>query len=398
MILIELLTSPESKKFISENESANPASLALKHSNDKKLLIQLLVSQVKSRQKAKNKLPEWYQTENIIFPHGVPMEQCSSELSAKYKSSLIKGKHIVDLTGGTGIDTYYISRQFEKATYVEQDEELCNLAKHNFNVLNSNIKVENTLAQDYLNESKEHTDCYFIDPARRSVSNKKVIRIEECQPNLMGILPQMLRENTKVLVKFSPMLDIKNALQTIPSIKELYVVSVNNECKEILLLIEDSYQGGANINAVNITKKRTDKFTFTYQKEIETASTFSPPQNYLYEANTSILKAGGFKSIAAYFKLNKLQVNSHLYTSDTLVGDFKGRIFQIIDTIQVSRKALYKHLESGKANLTIRNFPLTTEQLKKKLGLKDGGDIYVFATTLNDGKHRLIVCMKVPQA
>lgn len=392
--MIQTLTSKTSQEFITQHEKEDPSVLALKYSGKIELPIQVLTAQIKSRQKAKSKLPEWYHIEGVVFPHGVSMEQCSSEKTAKYKSGLIKGKSLVDLTGGTGVDTFYLSKNFEQTTYVEQNKELCELAKHNFSVLGQEIKVIDTTTEEFLSTKENDADLYFIDPARRDNANKKVFRISDCQPNLIELLPVMMEKGSRVMVKFSPMLDIKETLKVIPEVKEVHVVSVNNECKEVLLLIENGFVGTPEIKAVNILNEATEHFTFSYNQENETLSNFSEPQKFLYEPNASILKAGAFKMVTSEFKINKLHRNSHLYTSEKLVSSFQGRTFRIIDVLPVSHKELIHFLENGKASLSTRNFPLSTQQLKKKLKLKDGGGKYIFATTLMDGKHKLIVCEK----
>lgn len=393
--MIKAITSLEAQSFITKYEQENPSELALKYAQKVEFPIQLAVSQIKSRQKAKIKLPEWYGTKNIIFPHGVSMEQCSSEKTAKYKSELIQGKSLIDLTGGTGIDTYYLSKSFEQTTYVEHNKEFCELANHNFSALGSKINVEIGEAASYVEKQESAIDWFYLDPARRDTSNKKVFKVSDCQPDLNTLLPLLLKTKANVLVKLSPMLDIKEVINTLTNIKAIHVVSAGNECKELLLLIENEYKGEITVNAVNIGNEIRDEFSFTYAKENNAKPEFSKPLQYLYEPNVSILKAGAFKSIAVDFSLFKIHRHSHLYTSEALVDNFQGRLFKIITVIPASTKALKSYLESGKANLTVRNFPLTTNQLGKKLKIKDGGKVYIFATTIAGDKHRLIVCEKL---
>jgi 16S rRNA G966 N2-methylase RsmD len=393
--LIKAITSLEAQAFIADHELDNPHELALKYAQKVDFPIQLVVSQIKSRQKAKVKLPEWYRTKNIIFPHGVSMEQCSSEKTAKYKAELIQGESLIDLTGGTGVDTYYLSKKFEQTTYIERNKDLCELAKHNFSALGSEISIEIGEAASYIEKQESDIDWFYLDPARRDDSNKKVFKVSDCQPDLNTLLPLLLKTKANVLVKLSPMLDIKEVINTLTNIKSIHVVSVDNECKELLLLIENEYQGEIAINAVNIGNEKRDKFSFTYTEENNAAPKFSSPLEYLYEPNASILKAGAFKTIVDKFSLFKIHRHSHLYTSESLVDDFQGRIFKIITVIPASSKALKSYLEGGKANLTVRNFPLTTNQLGKKLKIKDGGKVFIFATTILQDKHRLIICEKV---
>jgi 16S rRNA G966 N2-methylase RsmD len=393
--LIKAITSTEAQAFISTHELDSPHELALKYAQKVDFPIQLVVHQIKSRQKAKIKLPEWYQTKNIIFPHGVSMEQCSSEKTAKYKSELIQGESLIDLTGGTGVDTYYLSKKFEQTIYVERNKDLCELAKHNFSALGSEISIEIGEAASYIEKQESDIDWFYLDPARRDDTNKKVFKVSDCQPDLNTLLPLLLKTKANVLVKLSPMLDIKEVINTLTNIKSIHVVSVDNECKELLLLIENEYQGEIAINAVNIGNEKRDKFSFTYTEENNAAPKFSPPLEYLYEPNVSILKAGAFKTIVDNFSLFKIHRHSHLYTSEALNNNFQGRIFKIIAIVPATHKALKPYLNDRKANLTVRNFPLTTNQLGQKLKIKDGGKVFIFATTILQDKHRLIICEKV---
>jgi 16S rRNA G966 N2-methylase RsmD len=391
--LIEELARPEVIEFILQHETEDPAQLILSHSKTKDLPIALAAAQIQSRKKAKTKLPEWYAAQGVLFPHGIPIEQCSSEITAKYKATLIQGNSLVDLTGGTGIDTYYLSKQFQSTSYVEQNQELCGLAIHNFGRLNSKIDVVNSSAENFLATLKATVDWIYIDPARRDQNSRKVFRIEDCTPNLIE-LQDILQEKSKgVLIKYSPLLDISEITRSVPDIDEIHIVSVNNECKELLIVLKKS-STDIKIRTINFQRTEEQIFDFHPKKENECSITLSLPQQYLYEPNSSIMKAGAFKIIAKKYNLNKLHPNSHLYTSEELVENFPGRVFQIIGMDALKKKVIRKIIPNAKANISTRNFPLSVREIKKKLEIRDGGDIYIFATTLMNNKHILIICNK----
>jgi len=391
--LIEELARPEVIDFILQHETEDTAQLILSHSKTKYLPIALAAAQIQSRKKAKTKLPEWYAAQGVLFPHGIPIEQCSSEITAKYKATLIQGNSLVDLTGGTGIDTYYLSKQFQSTSYIEQNQELCDLALHNFGALNSKIDVVHSSAENFLATLNASIDWIYIDPARRDQNKRKVFRIEDCTPNLIE-LQDILQEKSKgVLIKYSPLLDISEITRSVPNIDEINIVSVNNECKELLIVLKKS-SSDIKIRTINFQGTEKQIFDFHPKEENECSITLSLPQQYLYEPNSSIMKAGAFKIIAKKYNLNKLHPNSHLYTSEKLVENFPGRIFQVIGMAALKKKVIRKIIPNAKANISTRNFPLSVWEIKNKLEIRDGGDIYIFATTLMNNKHMLIICNK----
>ncbi len=393
--MIKELSRPEVLVFIKTHENDDPADLVLKYSGKTDLHLQLIAGQIRSRQKAKKKLPEWYQTNGLLFPIGVSIEQCSSEATAKYKSQIIGGGSLVDLTGGSGVDTFYLSQVFEKARYIEPNEELCRLANHNFSVLSKDsIEVINDEAERYLEHESQPGDVYFIDPSRRDEHNQKVFLIEYCQPRLDRIFPLLLSRGSKLLIKLSPLVDIQNSINQLANVSQVHVVSVNNECKEVLFLLDPSWEGEARIIAINLHGSEVDKLEF-FRRDEETLPEFSAPKTYLYEPNASILKAGAYNSIAHEYGLVKLHRNSHLYTSESLIKEFPGRSFQIRDVGSVSRKFIKQGIPDGKANVTVRNFPQTVEKIRKLTGLKEGGNVYLFATTLSDGSTSALICSKI---
>jgi 16S rRNA G966 N2-methylase RsmD len=393
---IELLLQPHIQAFILENENAEVHQLALRGNLYPNIPLVPVIQQIAGRQKAKTKLPTFYRTANILYPSLLSLEQCSSEQSAIFKANLLKGKHLVDLTGGFGIDAYFLSQSFAKVDYVEQNEVLAKIAQHNFKILKAdNLQVYTSQAETFLQNMPEKVDCIYLDPARRDSAKRKVFLLEDCEPNLLKILPILLEKAQCVLVKTSPMLDVELAVKSLQGkVQKIIVLALENECKEVLYFL-----GKANeklyIEAVNLTKNGNESFSFEKEKEASLSNNYSLPQRYLYEPNVAVLKAGGFKSIASHFKINKLHISSHLYTSNHLVENFTGRTFEIQAICQLDKKELAAYLPDNKANIAIRNFPMSVEQIRKKIGIKEGGEVYLFATTDYRNKKIMIICKKI---
>ncbi len=385
--------SSKSHQFIHSHREKSIAEIALLLSKRPELDKNYIINQINGLQKAKTKLPTFYENENIIYPVGLSMEQCSSEQTALFKSKLVQGKTMVDLTGGFGIDAYFFSKHFESTNYVEQNSELFELVKRNFNTLNASIKTHQTSCEEFLIHNGEQFDLAYIDPSRRDES-KRVFKLSESTPNVIELLPQLLNTANTILIKTSPLLDIKLTLKDLKTVSKVYVVSVNNECKEVLYLVNQQNTDEPEIITVNLFKDNEDIFRFNYIEELSTTVHFSKPLTFLYEPNASILKAGGFKIIADRFKLNKLSSNTHLYTSDKLVNHFPGRTFKIEHSVDFNEKS-FKQLGIKKANITTRNFQDNITKIKKKLKLSDGGEIYLFATKDLNDKPILIVTKKL---
>lgn len=350
-----------------------------------------LAQQKEGRKTIVKKLPSWAENMSIIFPKKVSLEQCSSEITAKYKSKLLYGQSLVDLTGGFGVDCAFLSTNFSKVDYVEQNEELCKIAKHNFKVLGLDIRVNNAESVVFL-ENMGKADSIYIDPARRDISGKKTADLSLCSPNLLEIRDILLEKCNTLLIKLSPMFDVSSALEVFPECKEIHVISVKNECKELLLLAEKGFCGDTEIHCVDLGELGTrSAFKGELIKEKEESISYSAPKAFLYEPNASIMKAGLYKTMAKRYNLQKLHPSTHLYTSDELIEDFPGRSFKIERVTKVQRKEIQ---EIEKANLSIRNFPGNVADLRKKLKLKDGGDTYMFACTIYDNSKVLIIGKK----
>ena len=388
----------ETKQFILDHESDDLKSLALQAKKYPLIDFKLALEQIKGRQISKQKIPYWYNNTHIVYPPQLSMEQCSSEKTALYKASLCEGKTLIDLTGGFGIDFSFMAQKFEKAIYVETQSNLVQLAKYNFEALDkNNIQVFERDAIQFLDTYTDMADTIFIDPARRNTSGRKTVLIEDCTPNLIEIDAILNAKAKQVIIKLSPMLDITLAIQALTQITDIHIVSVNNECKELLFVKSDKHHE-VQIHCVNLLSNGQEVlFSFTRSQEENAMTSYTENlKKYLYEPNNSIMKAGAYKSIADCFKLNKLHPNSHLYTSDELISDFPGRVFLVKNVFSGSKKEVNTHLKDIKqANISARNYPFSVDEIRKQTKLKDGGNDYIFATTLSNEKKMLILCDKL---
>ncbi|HAK78373.1 MAG TPA: SAM-dependent methyltransferase [Runella sp.] len=383
----------EQRQFIREHLSASVAALLLKYGKNREVEIR----QIEARQKAKQKLPSWYAEERLIFPPAVSVEQSSSETTGRYKAALVSGT-LMDATGGMGIDVSFFAKNCTSVLYVEQKPELVERARYNLGVLGlQNVQCLQGNSLEILPTLDTVFDWIYLDPARRSADNRRVVGLRDCEPDVVTHLPLLLQKAKRLLIKASPLLDLKQTLLDLPQLSVIHVVSVENECKELLFELSSEAQptDSPTVRTINFKSDDTvQRFDFEWNNEASLAVTLSDPQTYLYEPNASVLKAGAFKSVANAYGVEKIAPHSHLYTSATLVERFPGRIFQVEAVVKVDSKALAPFLPDGKANLTVRNFPLSTDELRKKLKLKEGGNIYIFATTLANGDKRLLVCKK----
>lgn len=358
------------------------------------------LQQIEGRERTADKLPTFASIPDWWYPVRLSCEQCSSELTARYKASLLsplalgegKEERLLDLTGGYGVDTYFLSEQFIHTDYVEQNEELCRIAAHNF-ALSQKSKVErqklsiaihNTTAEDFLLSSpcgEAGWGLIFLDPARRDSHGSKVFRIEDCTPNVVELLPTLLAHSKRLLIKLSPMLDLTQAVTSLSQVNwDIHIVAIKNEVKEVLLLSG----GTGQIITIDLAQK-DQAFVFTREEEQHCGLDIRDGKlaNYLYEPNAAILKAGAYKLVAQRFGLHKLDVNTHLYTSLQFIENFPGRVWRITEKQNLKQ-----------ANVLTRNYPLTPEQLKKKLHLRDGGTAFVIGCRVA-GKPTLLYAERV---
>ena len=388
------MTDNATLEFIEKHRNDDTRTLALQATRYPEVSMHHALTQIEGWQTAKEKLPTWADTKGLLYPPRISMEQCSSEETALYKASLAKGERLTDLTGGFGIDCSYMSKNFSNTTYIERNEQLCNIAKHNFSELGLNIEIINSNCEDILQELPE-CDWIFTDPARRSNSGGKVVALADCEPNIIELEEEILNKSNKAMIKCSPMLDITAALRQIKSISEVHVIAVNNECKEVLLILSKEHScSSPPLHCINIRKRGTQSFCCSTATEgnIKHAERV---REFLYEPNAAIQKAGCHTAIAQKFDMEKLHPNSHIYTSSELREDFPGRIFIVEEVCRFSKNEIKSFLKDVKrANITTRNFPDTVQALRKRLKIEEGGDIYIFATTLFNGNKVLIKCKK----
>jgi len=378
---IERIASNEVQEFIFAHEGADEKKLLLQRSEILGLSSSLIAQQIAIRRKAEIKLSLFYKTKGIVYPASLNWEQCSSEATGFFKAEIISREisnchlKVADLTGGFGIDSFFFSKKAALVDYIDPDNTLLNIAQHNHSLLGcSNIQYHANQAEEFLDQCKTKYDLIYLDPSRRDSHSKKVFRLTDCEPNINNLLPRIFEFTEFVLIKTSPLLDVQQGLNELPSVKKVIVVSVGNECKELLFLMQNGFSDEPIIETYNLDKIGNVKqfFFFTFEEERNVGSDFGEPQPYLYEPNASILKAGAFKMIGEKFELQKLHVNTHFYTSILLKENFPGRIFKI-NQLEFDTKGLGEK----KANVITRNYPLKAEELKKKLKLSDGGEKYV---------------------
>ena len=359
------------------------------------------LDQIAGRQKARVKIPSWASIDGIVYPPHISMEQCSSEQTARYKARIAgNGEKIVDLTAGFGVDMAFMSAGFKQAVHVEMQPQLCAISSENYKHLGLNhVQVVCNDGVGYLPQM-EHADLIFIDPARRDQHGARTYGIADCTPNVLEIIDEMLEKADRVLIKLSPMLDWQKAVSDIGRVSEVHIVSVANECKELLLEVKNGKGEKVKVFCVN------DDQVFSYEIGEPHPFTLSPlhpftlsllhPFTFLYEPNASVMKAGCFQLIEQRFGVTQPDANSHLFLSEQKVDGFPGRGF-VIERVSTMNKRELKEALAGidKANVAVRNFPLSVADLRKRLKLKDGGDVYIFATTDAKKGHLVMVCRKI---
>ena len=378
--------------FIRQHAADDVRKLALQGTKDAAVDLSMALQQIAGRQTALKKLPSWAAVERVLYPPHLNMEQCSSEQTARYKARLAgSGDMYVDLTGGLGVDFYWMSQGFKQRYYVERNAELCELVEHNFRTLGHSCSVCCCDTATYL-PTVPHADVVFLDPARRNEHGGRTYDIKDCTPNILELLPLLMEKADKVILKLSPMLDWRKAVDDLQYVREVHIVSVDNECKELLLVLEQT--------------ERPLRLVCVNNNQIFEVSSHSSPltshpspltsEQFLYEPNASIMKAGCFDALAQQYPVCQVSANSHLFLSSVEIEDFPGRRFQICAISSTNKQTLKETLAGvSRANITVRNFPMSVEQLRKKLHLKDGGDAYIFATTKADGAHCLYICRKI---
>ena len=404
--------SPQLPLLIQQHAQDDVQQLALQRNRFPQLSdadFRFLLQQVEGRQRTKDKLPILSALPDWWFPVRLSCEQCSSEATARYKAQLVGLCHrLIDLTAGYGIDTFHLAEGMQEAHYVERNAELCAIAEHNFSLYRPHIQVHNTTAESFLSslpisntpspishsqspiahsQSPISNTLIYLDPARRSQSGGKVFRIEDCEPNVIDLLPTLRKHAASIMIKFSPMLDITAAMRALGTDWDTHIVAVNNEVKEVLFVT-----GIGSMHAVNIRDMRTDRFFFSPADEKQAQLTIATDiQQYIYEPNAAIIKAGAFRLISERYGVQKLDINTHLYTSNTCLSDFPGRIWEVVEEIKEPKKQLDK---SARYSIISRNYPLSPEEIRKKYKLKDGDECYLLAAR-HQGKPLLISAKRI---
>lgn len=383
------------QEFIIINLDSDISSILLKKITFKGVETKALIEQIEAKKKCRSKLPLWFKTVNIYYPNKLNIEQTSSEISAGYKSQLVAGNSMVDITGGFGVDCHFFSKHFKSVVHCEIDKTLSDIVVYNNKIFkNDNIEASNIDGISYLKQSGKRFDWIYADPSRRHSSKGKVFFLKDCRPNIPEHLDILFAHSNNLMIKTSPLLDISAGMHELRHVHSIHIVAVNNEVRELLWILKNGFNEEIFINTVNLKKGLRQNFNFRLGDEKTTDPEYSLPRSYLYEPNAAILKAGGFKSIAKAFNVSKLHRHSHLYTSDVL-KDFPGRCFKIEKVIPYNKKQFRRDLNLKKANITKRNFPESVQQIRKKLNIKEGGNQYLFFTTDINNDKIIIITSKV---
>ena len=378
--------------FIRQHRTDDVRRLALQGAKYPEVDMHEALEQIAGWQKARTKIPSWAACEGLVYPPHLSMEQCSSEATAIYKARIAgKGRLFVDLTAGFGVDAAFIAKGFQQAVTIEQQANLCVVTAENYKRLGLNqVEVRCGNGVDYLH-TMEHADLIFIDPARRDEHGGRTYGIADCTPNILELREELLHKADRVMVKLSPMLDWRKAVEDLKTVTEVHIVSVDNECKELLLVLSETIKP-LQVFCIN------DEQEFVFSPDLVQSRSQSPTPSsfrFLYVPNASIMKAGCFGELAMRFQMMPVDKNSHLFISDREVPDFPGRRF-VVDKMTSMNKRELKEALTGirQANIAVRNFPLSVIELRKRLKLQDGGDMYIFATTVADKGHQLLICHK----
>lgn len=368
----------EIQTYINANLSADLHSLLLKKSPFQEVSMQEIVQQIKGKQVAQKKFP-FLMKEGIVFPPQLNLEQSSSDKTAEYKSNHLKGKKFVDLTSGFGIDAYFLSKNFEDITLVERNAHLLKIVENNWEILGRNARFMNQELEDFLQNNQEKFDVVYLDPARRDEQMKKVFLLEDLSPNILEIQEQLLVISEKVMIKLSPLIDLKYLVSVLKNVFQIDIIAVKNDVKEIVVYLSKEKPERIICNCVNL-ESGENSFQYHFGEEENAISDFGEPEKYIYIPNNAVLKAGIFNLIGEKFSLKKLHPNTHIYTSSEKNNDFPGRILtmEVIDSKLIKKKEQY--------NIISKNYPLKPEEIRKKYQLKDGGEAYLIFTQSKKGK------------
>lgn len=390
---LKILNS-EVQEFIDHSIGTTIGKLALQKNPFPAVEWISILNQIEAKTKAQDKLPNWFKTKKIIYPSKVSVEQTSSEKTALYKSTIIFGNSLIDLTGGFGVDDYYFAKRVATVAHCEINPDLSDLVAHNYRQLGvENITCYAGDSLKTLASLNQKWDWIYIDPSRRNEAKGKVFMLKDCLPNVPTNLNFYFKNAEAILIKTAPLLDISAGVLELQNVKTIHILAVENDVKELLWELHKEYQGETEIKTVNLLKDKNETFDFIWNSQSQ-ISNYSMPERYLYEPNSAIMKSGGFDEIGVFYALNKLHKHSHLYTSLNLIS-FPGRIFEIVRCISYNKIEMKAFLQDKKANVTIRNFPETVENIRKKWKIKDGGNLYCFFTIDQNNNKIVLICTKI---
>ena len=402
--LCRVLLNEATWNYVLQHADEDVRKVALQGAKDPEVDLTIALQQIAGRQAARKKLPSWAAVEGIVYPPHLNMEQCSSEQTACYKAQLAgEGESMVDLTGGFGVDFYWMSQGYRHRSYIEQDEQICAISSENFRLLGHDCDVVCGSASDYLKEMPR-VSLVYLDPARRNEHGGRTYSIEDCNPNVLELLPLLMEKADRVMLKLSPMLDWRKAVADLQHVSEVHIISVDNECKELLLVLGKEPAEGLRLCCVNnggtfeVLNRNVSSLRITTEGSsvVIRFSANWEEAAFLYEPNASIMKAGCFAELCERYPVEQVAQNSHLFLSSVEIDDFPGRSFRIEAISSMNKQETSQKVSALKsANISVRNFPLTADQLRKKLKLKDGGNAYIFATTVLNGGHKLFICRKI---
>jgi hypothetical protein len=381
--LITQLLSDEAQKLIAEYAQLPAAQLMLQVHKYPHLPMVAIAQQIQAGQKAGQKLPSWQAQPHIIYPPGINWEQCSSEHTARFKASLLQGNVLIDLTGGFGVDCFYMGQSFAEVHYVEQEAALHPIVRHNYQVLAAtHIHLHQAEASAFLQGFQGKADVVYLDPARRDEAQRRVFRLEDCSPSIGRLLPNIWKISDTILLKTAPMLDIQQALSELEAVSQIWVVAVGRECKEVLYLLQKNHREAPLIHAVQLSAQGSPQvLSASLEAESQAQVSYALPKRYLYEPHAALLKAGFFKFTAQHYGLQKLHQHSHLYTSEVLLPGFMGRVFEVLEIVKMDKKAWQALVPEKKIQVLVRNYPLSAAQILQKIGFKEGGNSVLVAST-----------------
>jgi len=399
-----MIWNPQIRDFIAAHQNDDTARLLFAAHRYPEVDMPFVVEQIEARKRLRRKLPEWYANADLIMSGRIPAEQCSSEQTACFKRQIMGDnvRSLCDMTGGMGVDFYYMSRGLERAIYTERQDTLCAAARHNFALLQGGlcggeghpaIEIREGLSTEM---EIPDVDVIYLDPARRSTDGSRIYEIEDCEPNVVEWQDALLQHCQRLIVKVSPMADISRTIARLRDVSDIYVVSVHNECKE-LLVVQERGASSVKVHCVDIWPQKT--LSFEYENDVIELPSMQcevSQMRFFYEPDVSIMKAQAFAPLMRRYAVSPLDKDSHYFASEERVDGFPGRVFVVDEVMELSSRIL-KQLKKSvpQANIAVRNFPLTVEDLKKRTGIRDGGEVYLFGTIHHEAGAILVRCHKV---